>query len=39
MFLIAAGTSIGTVSVVLLAYFRLFTARHQFLPDRLVKKG
>jgi putative ABC transport system permease protein len=39
MFLIAAGTSIGTVSVVLMAYFRLFTARHQFLPDKLVKKG
>jgi putative ABC transport system permease protein len=38
MFLIAAGTSIGTVSVVLLAYFRLFTARHQFLPDRLLRK-
>jgi putative ABC transport system permease protein len=39
MFLIAAGTSIGTVSVVLMGYFHLFTARHQFLPDRLVKKG
>ncbi len=39
MFLIAAGTSLGTVSAVLLGYFRLFTARHQFLPDRLVKKG
>ncbi len=38
MFLIAAGTSIGTVSVVLLAYFRLFNSQHQFLPDRLVKK-
>jgi putative ABC transport system permease protein len=39
MFLIAAGTSLGTASVVLLGYFRLFTPRHQFLPDRLVKKG
>lgn len=39
MFLIAVGTSIGTMSVVLMGYFRLFTPRHQFLPDRLVKKG
>ena len=38
MFLIAAGTSIGTVSVVLLAYFRLFNSRHQFLSERLVRK-
>jgi putative ABC transport system permease protein len=37
MFLIAAGTSLGTVSVVLLGYRRLFTAEHQFLPDRLKK--
>jgi putative ABC transport system permease protein len=39
MFLIAAGTSIGTVSVVLLGYFRLFNAQHQFLPDKLVNKN
>jgi len=38
MFLIAAGTSLGTVSVVLLGYRRLFTADHQFLPGRLVKR-
>jgi putative ABC transport system permease protein len=38
MFLIAVGTSIGTMSVVLLGYFRLFNPRHQFLPDRLFKK-
>jgi putative ABC transport system permease protein len=38
MFLIAAGTSIGTVSVVLMGYFRLFNSQHQFLPERLVKK-
>jgi putative ABC transport system permease protein len=39
MFLIAVGTSIGTMSVVLMGYLRIFTPRHQFLPDRLVKKG
>jgi len=39
MFLIAAGTSLGTFSVVLLGYRRLFTADHQFLPGRLVKRG
>jgi putative ABC transport system permease protein len=39
MFLIAAGTSLGTVSVVLLAYRRLFTADHQFQPNRLRKVG
>lgn len=38
MFLIAAGTSLGTFSVVLLGYRRLFTADHQFLPGRLVKR-
>ena len=37
MFLIAAGTSLGTFSVVLLAYRRLFTADHQFRPARLRK--
>lgn len=35
MFLIAAGTALGTVSVVLLAYRRLFSARHQFLFHRI----
>jgi putative ABC transport system permease protein len=39
MFLIAAGTSLGTVSAVLLGYRRLFTADHQFLPARLEKRG
>ena len=37
MFLIAAGTSLGTFSVVLLGYRRLFTPDHQFQPDRLRK--
>jgi putative ABC transport system permease protein len=31
MFLIASGTALGTVSVVLLGYFRLFNPRHQFM--------
>jgi len=35
MFLLASGTSLGTVSVVLLTYFRLFNARHQFLWQQL----
>jgi len=39
MFLIAAGTSLGTVAAVLLGYRRLFTPDHQFLPGRLVKRG
>jgi putative ABC transport system permease protein len=39
MFLLAAGTSLGTVGVVLLGYRRLFTADHQFLPGRLVRRG
>ncbi len=39
MFLIAAGTSLGTVGVVLLGYRRLFTPDHQFLPNRLVKRS
>ena len=38
MFLLAAGTSLGTVSVVLLGYRRLFTAEHRFLPARLLKR-
>ena len=35
LFLIAAGTSLGTISVVLLAYRRLFNRRHQFVAERL----
>ncbi len=35
MFLIAAGTSLGTVGVVLLGYRRLFSRDHQFLPGRI----
>lgn len=35
LFLIAAGTSLGTVSVVLLGFRRLFNRRHQFLSGRL----
>ena len=31
LFLVAAGTVLGTVGVVLLGYRRLFNARHQFL--------
>ena len=37
MFVIAAATSLGTVSVVLLSYRRLFNADHQFLAGRLVR--
>ncbi len=35
MFLIASGTALGTVAVVLLSYRRLFNARHQFLSGLL----
>ncbi len=38
MFLIAAGTSLGTVGVVLLGYRRLFTPDHQFLPEKLSRR-
>ena len=38
MFVIAAGTSLGTFSAVLLGYRRVFTADHQFLPGRLVPR-
>ena len=37
MFLIASGTALGTVSVVLLSYRRLFNTSHQFLYQ-LVKE-
>jgi putative ABC transport system permease protein len=39
MFLIAVGTTLGTVMAVLLSYWRLFTAWHQFMPGRIVAKG
>lgn len=39
MFLIAAGTSLGTFGVVLLGYRRLFTRDHQFMPSRLVGRS
>lgn len=39
MFLIASGTALGTVSVVLLAYRRLFNARHQFLSHRITGRA
>lgn len=35
MFLIASGTALGTVGVVLLGYRRLFNERHQFLFHRI----
>ena len=35
MFLIASGTALGTVGVVMLGYRRLFNARHQFLFHRI----
>jgi putative ABC transport system permease protein len=37
MFLLAAGTQIGTISVVLLTFRVLFNTDHQFLRDRLVR--
>jgi putative ABC transport system permease protein len=38
MFLIASGTALGTVSVVLLSYRRLFNEHHQFLQDLLAQR-
>lgn len=38
MFLIASGTALGAVGVVLLSYRRLFNTRHQFLHHRLQKR-
>jgi ABC-type iron transport system FetAB permease component len=35
MFLIASGAALGTVSVVLLSYRRLFNEDHQFLDELL----
>lgn len=37
MFLIAAGTALGTMAVVVLSYLRLFNSRHQFLSERIRK--
>jgi putative ABC transport system permease protein len=39
MFLIAAGTALGLLGVLLLGFRRLFSARHQFLYGRLAEKG
>ena len=38
MFLLAAGTALGTVGVVMLGYGRLFTRDHQFRFERLTNK-
>ncbi len=38
MFLIASGTALGTVSVVLLSFRRLFNEDHQFLDALLAKR-
>jgi ABC-type iron transport system FetAB permease component len=35
MFMLGAGTALGTIGSVLLGYRRLFNTHHQFLPDRL----
>ena len=35
MFLIGAGTAMGTILIILLGYKRLFNSRHQFLSDRI----
>lgn len=39
MFIIAAATALGTISVVLLSYLRLFNSRHQFAHDRISRIG
>jgi putative ABC transport system permease protein len=39
LFLIAAGTALGTISVVLLSFRQLFNSRHQFLYQRLNGSG
>jgi putative ABC transport system permease protein len=38
MFLIASGTALGTVGVVLLSYKRLFNSSHQFLYQRIKER-
>ena len=39
MFLVAAGSTLGTLSVVLLSYQQLFNSRHQFVYSRLRHKS
>jgi putative ABC transport system permease protein len=39
MFLIASGTALGTVSVVLLSYRRLFNENHQFLHGLIIARS
>jgi putative ABC transport system permease protein len=39
LFLIASGTALGTVSVVLLSFRRLFNRHHQFESRLLVRAG
>lgn len=39
MFLIATATALGTSTVVLLAFRRLFNSSHQFLRERLTRRG
>jgi ABC-type iron transport system FetAB permease component len=39
MFLIASGTALGTVSVVLLSYWRLFDNYHRLRFDRLTRSA
>jgi len=39
MFIIAAGTAMGTISVVLLSYQRVFNKMHQFLFDEINSKS
>ena len=38
MFLIAAGSALGTVCAVVLTFRRLFSPQHQFMPHRLVTR-
>jgi len=38
LFLIASATALGTVSVVLLSYLRLFNSHHQFFPGRITQR-
>jgi len=39
MFLISSASALGTVSVVLLVFKRLFSAEHRFLYWRLIETG
>ena len=39
MFLIASGTALGSVGVVLLSFRRLFNREHRFRSDLLVRKS